>query len=182
MAGPGGRASEAGDGRLSRPGALHHVPVLPGRHTDRHASGGRALRVRDHQSGQAADVQDRHLHRSRLSRPAGADAVPEERHLQAPALDQARVSGCARPAADLHRIRHVGRGRLPQGVQRNRLAIGGAVGGICADHGRIVLPAGPQDGLREPGEPRRARRGEIGMPGLAAIRTLRHAARPEPCA
>ena len=29
-------------------------------------------------------------------------------------------------------------------------------------------------------EPHRARRGEIGLPGLAAIRTLRHAARPEP--
>ena len=36
--------------------------------------------------------QDRHLRRRCLSRPAGADAVPEERDLQAPALDQARVS------------------------------------------------------------------------------------------
>ena len=31
------------------------------------------------------------------------------------------------------------------------LAVGGAVGGIHADHGRTVLSAGPQGGLREPG-------------------------------
>ncbi len=31
-----------------------------------------------------------------------------------------------------------------------------AVGGILADHGRTVLPAGPQGGLREPGQAHRA--------------------------
>ena len=55
--------------------------------------------------------QDRLLRRRNLSRHAGADAVPEEPDQEAATVDQARVSGCARPAADLRRIRHVGRGR-----------------------------------------------------------------------
>ena len=71
--------------------------------------------LRDLADGKIDPGQDRHVHRRRLSRPAGADAVPEERHLQAPALDQARVSRCARSAADLHRVRHVDRSRVPQG-------------------------------------------------------------------
>ena len=81
-----------------------------------------ALCVRDLAYGAVDADQDRHVHRRRLSRPAGADAVPEERDLQAPALDQARLSRCARPAADLHRIRHVDRSRVPQGQHRNRHA------------------------------------------------------------
>ena len=52
----------------------------------------------------------------RLSRPAGADAVPEERDQQAPAPDQARLSRCARSVADLHRVWHVDRSRFPQGA------------------------------------------------------------------
>ena len=41
---------------------------------------------------------------------------------QAPALDQARLSRRARSAADLHRVRHVDRSRLPQGQHRDRAA------------------------------------------------------------
>ena len=74
-----------------------------------------ALCLRDLASAAVAADQDRHLRRRRLSRPAGADAVPEKRDQQAPALDQARLSRCARSAADLHRVRHVDRDRVPQG-------------------------------------------------------------------
>ena len=74
-----------------------------------------AVCLRDLADGEIDADQDRHVRRRGLSRPAGADAVPEERDLQAPALDQARVSRCARSAADLHRVRHVDRSRLPQG-------------------------------------------------------------------
>ena len=102
-------------GRLSRPGALHHLPVLPPGDADRAFLGGGAVRVRDLAHGEVDAGQDRHLHRRRLSRPAGADAVPEECDLKAPALDQARLSRRARSAADLHRIRHVDRNRVPQG-------------------------------------------------------------------
>ena len=106
-----------------------------------------ALRFPDLAYAEVDAGQDRHLHRRRLSRPAGADAVPEERDLQAPALDQARVSRCARPAADLHRIRHVDRSRVPQGRDRNRRPVDRAVRGVHADHGRAVLFAGPQGRL-----------------------------------
>ena len=76
---------------------------------------GRAvLPVRGRGTRPAADGQDRDLPRRRLCRHAGALFLPQEPHLQAPALDQARISGRARPAADLRRIRHVDRG----GVQR----------------------------------------------------------------
>ena len=120
MAGAGSRARQADHGRLSRPRALRHVPVCPRGDADRAVCRRGPLRVRDHADGQVADGQARHLHRRRLSRAAGPDAVPEERHQQAPALDQARLSRRARPAADLHRVRHVGRSRLPQGLHRNR--------------------------------------------------------------
>ena len=63
--------------------------------------------------------------------------------------------------------------------QRNRDAVGRAVGGVHADHGRTVLPAGPQGGLREPGEAHRARGRQIGLPGPACSRnaTARRSAR-----
>jgi hypothetical protein len=41
--------------------------------------------------------EDRHVPRRDMARHAGPDAVPEERHHQAAAVDQARISGCARP-------------------------------------------------------------------------------------
>ena len=105
------------------------------------------LCVRDLAHGEVDAGQDRHLRRLRLSRPAGADAVPEERDQQASAPDQARLSRCARPAADLHRVRHVDRSRLPQGFDRNRHPVDRAVGGVHADHGRALLSAGPQGRL-----------------------------------
>ena len=120
MAGAGSRARQADHGRLSRPRALCHVPVRPRGDADRAVSRRGHLRVRDHEPGQAVEHQDRHLRRRRLSRTAGADAVPEERHQQAPAPDQACFSRRARPAADLYRVRHVGRSRLPQGRHRDR--------------------------------------------------------------
>ena len=51
-------------------------------------------------------------------RHARADDLSEERDQEAAAVDQARVSRCARSAADLRRIRHVGGAGVPQGVGR----------------------------------------------------------------
>ena len=62
--------------------------------------------------------QVRHLHRRDLSRHAPPEPVPEEQDPTPPALDQARLSGRARPAADLRRIRHVDRSGVPQGEPR----------------------------------------------------------------
>jgi hypothetical protein len=84
-----------------------------------------------------------------------AAAFPSKSHFEAPALDQARLSGRARSAADLHRGRHVDRNRVPQGQRRDRGPVGGAVGGIHPDHRRALLPAGSQGRLREPGEANR---------------------------
>ncbi len=50
----------------------------------------------------------------------------EEQDHAAAGLDQAGVSRCARPAADLHRIRHVGRGRVSKSQRGGRRAIGRA--------------------------------------------------------
>ena len=63
---------------------------------------------------EVASGEGRHLHRSRLSRLAGADAVFEKCDLKAPVVDPPRLSRLARPAADLYRIRHVDRSRFPQ--------------------------------------------------------------------
>ena len=52
------------------------------------------------------------------------------------------------------------------------------VAGVHADHGRAVVPAGPQSRLREPGAAHRARRRQVGLSGADAVGTLRHAARP----
>ena len=82
--------------------------------------GGGAVCLRDLAHAEVDAGEDRHVHRRGLSRIAGADAVPEERDLEAPALDQARISRCARSAADLHRVRHVDRSRVPQGQHRDR--------------------------------------------------------------
>ena len=127
----------------------------------------------------AADRQVRDLPRRRLCRHAAALSVPQEPHRQAPALDQARLSGRARPAADLRRIRHVDRGGVQEGQPGDRLAVDRAGRGADADHRRAVLPAGPQAGLRESRQAHRSRRRQVGLHGAAAGRALRHAARPD---
>src|SRR6266481_3631826 len=93
---------------------------------------------------------------------------------------QARISRRARPAADQHRIRHVDRSGLPQGQHGDRVAVGCALRGIHADHGRALLSPGSQGGLRKSGEAHRPRGREVGLSGLAAVGTLRHAAWTEP--
>ena len=82
-------------------------------------------------------------------------------------------------AADLHRVRHVDRSRVPQGQRRDRDPVDGAVGGIHADHGRAVLSAGPQGGLRKPGEAHRPRGRQVGLSGACSSRnaTARRSAR-----
>ena len=81
MAGAGSRARKAHHGRISRAGALRHLPVLPHGHPDRVFRRRDALCFRDLAYGEIDADQDRHLHRRGLSRPAGADAVPEKRDL-----------------------------------------------------------------------------------------------------
>ena len=118
--------------------------------------------------------------RRRLSRHAAAVALPEEQdYAPASSIDQARLPGCARPAADLRRVRHVDRGRLPQGEPGNRLAIGPARRRIDADDGRTVLSAGPPAGLREPRQAHRSRRRQVGLRRACSRRnaTARRSAR-----
>ena len=103
----------------------------------------------------------------------------EEPHRQAPGLDQARVSRRARSAADLLRVRHVGRSRVQEGQRGDRIAVDPARRGADADHRRAVVPAGPQIGLRQSRQAHRPRRREIGLHGAAAGRALRHAARAD---
>jgi tight adherence protein C len=123
--------------------------------------------------------QDRHVHRRGLSRHAGADAVPQERDLRSASLSIKRAFP---DALDLLLI-CIESGMSIEAafrkVSEDRHAVGRAVRGIHADHGRTVLSAGPQGGLRKPGQAHRPRGREIGLPGLAAVGTLRHAARPE---
>ena len=72
MGRPGRGAAEARAGRLSRPGALRHLSVLPPGDADCEPSGCRVLPVRRPRSRPAADGQDRHLHRRDLCRHAPA--------------------------------------------------------------------------------------------------------------
>ena len=59
----------------------------------------------------AALHQALRLHRRRLCRLLRADALRQQPRHQAQAVDPAGLAGCARPDADLRRIRHVGRSR-----------------------------------------------------------------------
>ena len=117
---PGGGARAAGPGRLPRPGALRHLSVLPHGDAGRHAGRSRLFYVFVViELDQPRDGQARLICISRgVFRHARAGAVREEQDHAAPAVDQARLSRRARPAADLRRIRHVDRGGVPQGVAR----------------------------------------------------------------
>ena len=143
-------AREADPGRLSRPGAVRDLPVLPHGLAGRRLRGVAVLPVLRSRDGQAGDGEARHGAGRRLRRHAAAVHFSEEQDRQAPAFDPPRIPGCARPAADLRRIRHVDRSRVPQGVPGNRLAIDPARRGTDADHRRAVVFAGPQGGLRKP--------------------------------
>ena len=96
-------------------------------------------------------------------RHAVAVPVPEEQDPEAPALDPPRVSGCARPAVDLRRVRHVDRGGVSQSEPGDRLAVDPARRGTDADDRGTVLPAGPQGRLREPRQAHRPRRRPGGL-------------------
>ena len=76
---------------------------------------------------------------------------------EAPDIDPPRLAGCARPAPDLRRVGHVGRGRLPQGLRGDRRPVGRARRGADADHRRALLSAGAPPGLREPRHAHRPR-------------------------
>ena len=168
MVRPGRSAHQAGAGRLPRAGALCDLPVLPHGHAGDHLPVFGVLRLRRAAHGQAALHQDRHLHRRRLFRHAAADDIPEEPHHAKADVDQARLSGHARSAADLRGVRHVDRGGAAPGEQRDRLAVGGAGGRAHADDGGAVLSAGPPPSLRESGQTHRPGRRALGLHGLAA--------------
>ena len=68
--------ADAGASRLSRPGALRHLSVLPHDHAGGHAAGVAVLYFRRAQSRLSADGQDRDLHRLRLFRHAQPKSFP----------------------------------------------------------------------------------------------------------
>ena len=142
VARPGGSARAAGAGRLPRPGALRDVPVLPAGDAGRCCSRSRCSTCSSCSSStQPTSVKVGICLAADLSRHQAAGAVPQEQDRQAPAIDQARLPGRARPAADLRRVRHVDRSRLQEGVGRDRLAVDPAGRGADADHRGAVLPA-----------------------------------------
>ena len=67
-------------------------------------------------------------------------------------------------------------------VPGDRHAVDPARRGVHPHHGRALLPAGPQDGLREPRQAHRPRGREGGLHGAGAVGTLRHAAGHDACA
>ena len=111
-----------------------------------------------------------------------ADALGEEPDHQAAEVDPPRLAGCARPAADLRRIRHGHRGRLPQGVGGDRRPVDPAGRGAEPDHGRALLPAGSPQGLREPRRAHRPRRRALGGDEPDPGGEIRHADRHSRCA
>ena len=100
---------------------------------------------------------------------------------QAPALDQARLSRRARPAADLHRIRHVGRSRLPQGRRPKSCSQSVA---LSEEFTLTTAELSYLQDRKVAYENLAKRTGLEGVKSvclaLHAVGTLRHAARPEP--
>ena len=91
MGRPGRGAAQAGAGRLSRPGALYHLSVLPHGDTGGERAVRRDLSVRGARLQPAGDGQARHVHRRRLCRHASAADVSQEPHRAPPAIDQTRL-------------------------------------------------------------------------------------------
>ena len=78
-------------------------------------------------------------------------AGPVEPDRQAPGLDPVGLAGRPRPAPDLRRIRHVGRGRPSSGsATKSAPPLDRARRGIDAHDRRALLPARPAPSLREP--------------------------------
>ena len=184
MARPGGGAREAGAGRLSRPGALRHLPVLPPGDADRRCSWSRCSTCSSSSKLDQPPIdQARHVPRRRLCRHAAAVPLPQEPDRRSASC---RSSAPFPDALDLLLI-CVESGMSIEAAFRkvsagDRLAVDRAGRGADADHRRAVLPAGPQHGLREPRQAHRPRRREVGLHGAAAGRALRHAARRRRCA
>ena len=127
VARPGGGARAPGAGGIPRPGALCDVPVLPDGHADRRWCSAAAFYVFVVlKLDQPTSVKVGMCLAADLFRHQAAGDLHQEQDRQAPAIDQARVPGRARPAADLRRIRHVDRSRLQEGRGRDRLAVDSA--------------------------------------------------------
>ncbi len=105
------------------------------------------LHHRGHRVRPVADGQDADRAASRRRRLLRAEPLHLQHRLQAPDVDPPRLAGCARPAADLRRIGHVGRGLLPQGVGGDRRPVDPARRGADAHHGRALLPSGAPPGV-----------------------------------
>ncbi len=91
-------AQEAARDKLTQAGYRGQAPYITflffrAGNADRVFRFGGAVRVCDLASSEVVSGQGRHLHRSRLSRLAGADAVFEKCDLKAPALDPPRLPG-----------------------------------------------------------------------------------------
>ena len=105
--------AEADAGRLSRPGALCHLSVLPHGHAgDRWSLVARSTCSSILELDKPAMVKLGIVPVRRLSRHAAAVDVPEEPDPEAAIVDPPRLPRRARPAADLRGIRHVDRGRV----------------------------------------------------------------------
>ena len=175
---------QAGAGRLSRPGALRHLPVLPHGHAGRRCSLVALFYL---------------FVVLELDQPPivkiGICLVAAYVGMQLPYLflkNQIAASASFRSSApfpdalDLLLIcvesgMSIEAG-FKQGQRGDRLAVDRARRGADADHRRAVLSAGPPAGLREPRQAHRPRRREVGLHGAAAGRALRHAARRRRCA
>ena len=123
MARPGRSPLHAHAGGLPRAGALCHLFVLPHGDADLHAARFGVLYLHRARSRLPDDDESGHVHRRLLLRRLQSKSVPQEQDHAAAGFDQARVSRRARPAADLRRIRHVGRGGFPQGQRGGWLAV-----------------------------------------------------------
>ena len=160
------------------------LSVLPPGHADRAAAVLGVLPVRRDRARPAADGQGR---ASASAPPISACTLPilflKNKIAQAPAVDQARLSGRARPAADLRRIRHVDRSRASarwrEEIGSQSIALAEELTLTTAELSYLPDRRQAYENL---GQAHRSRRRQVGLHGAAAGRALRHAARRRRCA
>src|ERR1700691_3020871 len=107
MGGPGGGPQPACPGGISRPGTLRDLSVLPDDHAGRHAAGVSILRVYRNPARRTAAYKARHRDWRGLFRDVEPEPLSQKQDQAAAIVDQARISGRAGSALDLHRIRYV---------------------------------------------------------------------------
>ena len=150
--------------------------VSPDRARIRHALlSGRHRRFRPEPADPGGDRA-----RRSLSRREGAGTLSRQHDHEAAGEDETRLPRRDGSPADLRRVGHVDRARLPQGQPGDRHAIGRARRGVRALYGRALVPGGPSGSLSKPLRAYRARRGQAARDRARAGGEIRHAARPRP--